>query len=57
MRNFLDFKEYVCLYYGVVNFFYKKNDCIVSKGLSFFCFDELYNDNGVFWNLYLCKNN
>ena len=57
MRNFSDFKEYVCLYYGVVNPSYKKNDCIVSKGSSLSRFDELYNDNGAFWNLYLRKNN
>ncbi|EXY14711.1 hypothetical protein, partial [Bacteroides fragilis] len=57
IKNFSDFKEYVCLYYGVVNPSYKKNDCIVGSGTSPSRFDELYNDNGAFWNLCLRKNN
>lgn len=57
IKNFSDFKEYVCLYYGVVNSSYKKNDCIVGSGTSLSRFDELYNDNGAFWNLCLRKNN
>lgn len=57
IKNFSDFKEYVCLYYGVVNPSYKKNDCIVGSGTSLSRFDELYNDNGAFWNLCLRKNN
>lgn len=57
IKNFSDFKEYVCLYYGVVNPSYKKNDCIAGSGTSPSRFDELYNDNGAFWNLCLRKNN
>lgn len=57
IKNFSDFKEYVCLYYGVVNPSYKKNDCIARSGTSLSRFDELYNDNGAFWNLCLRKNN
>ncbi|WP_455667894.1 hypothetical protein [Phocaeicola sp.] len=57
IKSFSDFKEYVCLYYGVVNPSYKKNDCIVGSGTSPSRFDELYNDNGAFWNLCLRKNN
>jgi len=57
IKNFSDFKEYVCLYYGVVNPSYKKNDCIVRNGSTPSRFDELYNDNGAFWNLCLRKNN
>lgn len=57
IKNFSDFKGYVCLYYGVVNPSYKKNDCIVGSGTSPSRFDELYNDNGAFWNLCLRKNN
>ena len=57
IKNFSDFKEYVCLYYGVVNPSYKKNDCIVGSGTSPSRFDELYHDNGAFWNLCLRKNN
>lgn len=57
IKNFSDFKEYVCLYYGVVTPSYKKNDCIVRNGSTPSRFDELYNDNGAFWNLCLHKNN
>lgn len=57
IKNFSDFKEYVCLYYGVVNPSYKKNDCIVRNGSTPSRFDELYNDNGAFGNLCLRKNN
>lgn len=57
IRNFSDFKGYICSYYGVANPSYKKNDCLVCDGMSPSRFDELYNDNGVFWNLCLRKNN
>lgn len=57
IKNFSDFKEYICLYYGVANPSYKKNDCLVRDGISPSHFDELYNDNGAFWNLCLRKNN
>lgn len=57
IRNFSDFKGYICSYYGVANPSYKKNDCLVCVGMSPSRFDELYNDNGAFWNLCLRKNN
>lgn len=57
IRNFSDFKGYICSYYGVANPSYKKNDCLVCDGMSPSRFDELYNDNGAFWNLCLRKNN
>lgn len=57
IRNFSDFKEYVCQYYGVANPSYKKNDCTVRNDMNLSRFDELYNDNGAFWNLCLRKNN
>lgn len=57
IKNFSDFKEYICLYYGVVNPSYKKNDCIARGDTNLSRFDELYNDNGAFWNLCLRKNN
>lgn len=57
IRNFSDFKGYICSYYGIANPSYKKNDCIVGSGTSPSRFDELYNDNGAFWNLCLRKNN
>ena len=44
-------------YYGVANPSYKKNDCLVCVGMSPSRFDELYNDNGAFWNLCLRKDN
>ena len=57
IRNFSDFKGYICSYYGIANPSYKKNDCLVRDGMSPSRFDELYNDNGAFWNLCLRKNN
>lgn len=48
IRNFSDFKGYICSYYGVANPSYKKNDCLVCDGMSPSRFDELYNDNGAF---------
>jgi len=57
IRNFSDFKGYICSYYGVANPSYKKNDCLVRDGMSPSRFDELYDDNGAFWNLCLRKNN
>lgn len=57
IRNFSDFKGCICSYYGVANPSYKKNDCIAGSGTSPSRFDELYNDNGAFWNLCLRKNN
>lgn len=57
IRNLSDFKGYICSYYGVANPSYKKNDCLVCDGMSPSRFDELYNDNGAFWNLCLRKNN
>lgn len=56
IRNFSDFKGYICSYYGVANPSYKRNDCLVCDGMSPSRFDELYNDNGAFWNLCLRKN-